>query len=111
MGCLSRDEARRMRLACRRLAIQPPLPPPLACRHHRLFSSHRHHPAAGAKRPELYALLDVDTAAAPVDIKAGFLRQARRHHPDISSEQGAAELFQRIHRAMVSHTVCHTCSL
>jgi curved DNA-binding protein CbpA len=45
----------------------------------------------------LYALLGVDAAATSAEIKAGFLREARRHHPDLCpDEPGAATIFAQV---------------
>lgn len=53
-----------------------------------------------ARAPELYRLLGIEPSASAREIKHGFLTQARLHHPDVSPNPGAAEMFDRIQGAL-----------
>lgn len=59
----------------------------------RRFSRH-------TRPPELYRLLDVKPSASAREIKHSFLKQARIHHPDISADADAAEVFDKIQGAL-----------
>lgn len=52
--------------------------------------------AAGRGAARLYRLLGVDPEATATELKAGFLREARRNHPDLSPEPDAATTFAAI---------------
>lgn len=54
----------------------------------------------GGKPAELYDLLEVDITATSQEIKDGFLKQVRVHHPDISKNPDAAGIFDRIKKAL-----------
>ncbi len=53
-----------------------------------------------ARAPELYRLLGIEPSASAREIKHGFLTQARLHHPDVSPNPEAAEVFDRIQGAL-----------
>jgi hypothetical protein len=54
----------------------------------------------GGKPAEMYDLLGVDITATTQEIKDGFLKQVRLHHPDISPNPDAAEIFDKIKGAL-----------
>lgn len=54
----------------------------------------------GGKPAEMYDLLGVDLTATTQEIKDGFLKQVRLHHPDISPNPDAAEMFDKIKNAV-----------
>ena len=55
---------------------------------------------SGGKPAELYDLLEVDITATSQEIKDGFLKQVRLHHPDISKHPDAAVIFDKIKTAL-----------
>ncbi|HEX9005016.1 MAG TPA: DnaJ domain-containing protein [Blastocatellia bacterium] len=49
--------------------------------------------------PDLYAVLGVNRAANPNEIKSAYRRLARKYHPDVSTEPSAASKFAQINEA------------
>lgn len=48
---------------------------------------------------DMYGILEVSPTATEREIKAAFRKMARKYHPDVNKEEGAAERFQRIAKA------------
>lgn len=51
------------------------------------------------ERPTLYGVLGIKSAATPDEIKKAFRRLAKQWHPDVASDQDAAEQFRSIKAA------------
>lgn len=49
---------------------------------------------------DLYKLLGVSASATPPELKGGFLKQVRVHHPDINADPNAVAAFHEIQRAL-----------
>jgi curved DNA-binding protein CbpA len=60
----------------------------------------RRHFATHRSATELYNLLGVECSATHTELKDGFLKQVRVHHPDISRDPDAAAKFHQIQRAL-----------
>lgn len=58
------------------------------------------HFSTPSQPPELYKLLGVHSSATFQELKAGFLKQVRVHHPDISGDADAAATFNGIQKAI-----------
>lgn len=48
---------------------------------------------------DFYAILEVEPTATEKEIKNSFRRLSKKYHPDVSTEENAAELFDRVHNA------------
>ena len=54
---------------------------------------------AAAPEPDYYDILGVAPTAGAAEIRSAFRAQARRYHPDVNKEPGAARRFQLAHDA------------
>ncbi len=52
-----------------------------------------------APEVDLYAILDVGRGASPEEMKKAYRRLARKYHPDVNSDDDAAERFKEINLA------------
>ena len=70
------------------------------CWHARPAGVQRRLAHTGGPAAELYDLLGVEPSASPTEIKDGFLAQVKLHHPDVSPNPDAAEVFDKIKKAL-----------
>ncbi len=85
---------------CRHVPVAVPVRWGHGSAHYKDQRERRKRRAGGGKPAELYDLLEVDLTATTQEIKDAFLKQVRLHHPDISPNPDAAEMFDKIKKAL-----------